>query len=70
MDERTCNDCCKEKVCVVCGVSKAARETAAAMIQQSPSAEDAMDRLDAMWKPTKQVAALCPHFLPYPTRGE
>jgi len=64
---KSCNDCCKEKVCVVCGVSKAARDTVAAMIQQGPSVDDAMTQLDAMWEPTKQVAALCPHFLPDPT---
>ena len=55
---------------MVCGVSKAARDTAAAMIQQCPFAEDALNRLDAMWEPTKQLATLCPHFLPDPTRGE
>ena len=70
MDERTCNDCCKHEVCVVCGVSKAARATAATMIQQRAYTEEQMNKLDAMWEPTKQLATLCPHFLPDPTRGE
>ncbi|HUV62403.1 MAG TPA: hypothetical protein VMW24_00825 [Sedimentisphaerales bacterium] len=70
MDERTCNDCCKQEVCVVRGVSKAARDTAASMIQQGDHTEEQMNQLAAMWEPTRRIATLCPHFLPDPTRGE